>query len=68
MQPSELSAEEERVRTAYAGRVDGAAHYAAYSAGRLFNYQDLERQVLRRLMWWPQRLGLISQRFPTLQP
>jgi SAM-dependent methyltransferase len=44
--PSELAAEEERVRTAYAGRVHGATHYTGYSAGRLFNYQDLERRVL----------------------
>jgi SAM-dependent methyltransferase len=42
----ELSIEEARLRAAYAGRVGDAARFATYSAGRLFNYQDLERRVL----------------------
>ena len=46
---TELSREEDRVRAAYAGRVHDAARYATYSAGRLFNYQDIERRVLKLL-------------------
>jgi SAM-dependent methyltransferase len=41
-----LSVEEARLRAAYAGRVNDPARFASYSAGRLFNYQDLERHVL----------------------